>query len=414
MQELHEFRDALKTFEGDSVSWRRALESIAAVIPFSQVLVISTLPRGGTQILQPANVSDVLARAYAREAYAWDRATWQAIVQDKVVEGRHLWTAREGESGQYFRKVMQGQHWKYVAAAPLKAPVLLGYPGALHLYRQAELGEFTAAQLKLLAEVAQALDAANEKFRTPRRTSTSSGEGRPEGEAPAVWERPRLHRQFIFDSAGRQQVLVHTSSSGVLDDTLRAAIRQELQQRLAHLGGSGVEPVPQRIELMDQHGELWAFRVVAYRQFPALGDGAYVFFCSQPDSREWSALRPVDFGAAPEIARLIPTLRFMQQEYGRMPTLDEISAKARLSPFHFHRRFSELLGQTPKHFLLNCQIHHAKAALVERKKPLAQIAADCGFAHQSHFTSRFKQATGLTPTRWRRLAGEMAKSGATR
>lgn len=241
MQELHEFRDALKTFEGDSVSWRRALESIAAVIPFSQVLVISTLPRGGTQILQPANVSDVLARAYAREAYAWDRATWQAIVQDKVVEGRHLWTAREGESGQYFRKVMQGQHWKYVAAAPLKAPVLLGYPGALHLYRQAELGEFTAAQLKLLAEVAQALDAANEKFRTPRRTSTSSGEGRPEGEAPAVWERPRLHRQFIFDSAGRQQVLVHTSSSGVLDDTLRAAIRQELQQRLAHLGGSGVE-----------------------------------------------------------------------------------------------------------------------------------------------------------------------------
>ena len=30
-----------------------------------------------------------------------------------------------------------------------------------------------------------------------------------------------------------------------------------------------------------------------------------------------------------------------------------------------------------------------------------------GPPHQSHFTSRFKQATGLTPTRWRRFALDM-------
>ena len=35
----------------------------------------------------------------------------------------------------------------------------------------------------------------------------------------------------------------------------------------------------------------------------------------------------------------------MQQEFHRTPTLDEISAKAHLSPFHFHRRFTELLGR---------------------------------------------------------------------
>jgi AraC family transcriptional regulator len=42
--------------------------------------------------------------------------------------------------------------------------------------------------------------------------------------------------------------------------------------------------------------------------------------------------------------------------------------------------------------------------LLAREKDLIDIAADCGFAHQSHFTSRFKQATGLTPTKWRRQA----------
>jgi AraC family transcriptional regulator len=44
--------------------------------------------------------------------------------------------------------------------------------------------------------------------------------------------------------------------------------------------------------------------------------------------------------------------------------------------------------------------------LLSRLKDLAVIARDCGFAHQSHFTSRFKQATGLTPTKWRRMMTE--------
>ena len=115
-------------------------------------------------------------------------------------------------------------------------------------------------------------------------------------------------------------------------------------------------------------------------------------------------MRPVDLQADPEITRLLPTLKFMQQEFQRGPTLNEIAAKAHLSPFHFHRRFTEQLGLTPKHFLLSCQIHHARKLLMERKTPLAEIAAICGFAHQSHFTSRFKQATGYTPTRWRKMA----------
>ena len=42
--------------------------------------------------------------------------------------------------------------------------------------------------------------------------------------------------------------------------------------------------------------------------------------------------------------------------------------------------------------------------LLSGEKELVQIARECGFAHQSHFTSRFKQATGFTPTRWRKMA----------
>jgi AraC-like DNA-binding protein len=167
-----------------------------------------------------------------------------------------------------------------------------------------------------------------------------------------------------------------------------------------------------RLLLPDARGELWIFRAVVYREFPALGAGPHVCFCLQPESFEWVAVRPADVVADGEIVRLLPTLKFMQQEFHRNPTLDEIAKKAHLSPFHFHRRFTDLVGQTPKHFLLGCQIHEAKRLLAARRRELAQIATDCGFAHQSHFTSRFKQATGLTPTRWRRLAADIVRGGA--
>lgn len=162
-----------------------------------------------------------------------------------------------------------------------------------------------------------------------------------------------------------------------------------------------------RLQVPDSGGDLWTFSVVTYKSYPALGGGAFVIFSLQPDCCEWGAIGPSDFQADAELSRLIPALRFMQADFHRSPTLGTIARTVRLSPFHFHRRFTQLLGITPKHFLLECQIYEAKTQLLARKKTLAQIASSCGFAHQSHFTSRFRQATGLTPTRWRRLATEV-------
>ena len=41
--------------------------------------------------------------------------------------------------------------------------------------------------------------------------------------------------------------------------------------------------------------------------------------------------------------------------------------------------------------------------LVESDEPLREIAVGAGFAHQSHFTRVFKEATGVTPAEFRRL-----------
>jgi AraC family transcriptional regulator len=110
------------------------------------------------------------------------------------------------------------------------------------------------------------------------------------------------------------------------------------------------------------------------------------------------------FSADAETARYVPVVHRLTREFAQPPGLDDVARSVDLSRYHFHRRFSELIGATPKHLVLDCQIEMAQRHLREGRLSLAEIAVDCGFAHQSHFTARFKQATGLTPTQWLRMA----------
>ncbi|MDB5319612.1 MAG: AraC family transcriptional regulator [Phycisphaerales bacterium] len=391
-----EISNLIKSAKGESLPYRQIFDAIEKAIPSAQVLMTSTLPRGGTQIVQPSNCPEIIVKGYNRDLHVEDRLTWQTIVSGKPVRGLTAWGSGEYESSRYVQELLEPAGLRYAAAAPLKAPVLSGYPGALHLYRKLGDQPFTDAELEQLAEFAAQLDEGIEDVRQQRHPSEAE-------ETP--WSHYGAVRQLALDAKGKQHLPVNGHP---LDQRLMQQIQQHAQHRLAHLGDEAIPA--DRLQLPDSRGDLWIFRAITFNEYPSLGEGPFVFFCLQPEAWEWDAVRISDVQADPEMSRLIPAVKFMHDEFGRSPTLDEIAAKAHLSPFHFHRRFTDLLGQTPKHFLLACQIHRAKQLLVERKKELAEIAKECGFAHQSHFTSRFKQATGLTPTRWRRLAADLAKA----
>jgi AraC family transcriptional regulator len=57
---------------------------------------------------------------------------------------------------------------------------------------------------------------------------------------------------------------------------------------------------------------------------------------------------------------------------------------------------------TPSIFILNRRIAKAQELMVLTQDSLSAIALACGLADQSHFTRRFVQVTGVTPSRWRR------------
>jgi len=317
-------------------------------------------------VLQPTHAPDGFLRTYGREGFALDAPTWQVVLKRTPVTGNESVPKGSLESSAYYRQVMEPFGLAHVAAARLADPVFRGYPGALHLYRKAGEQPFSASELRILGQAAEELNRVLESNREAR-IDANCGPRAP-------WERLGCCRQFIFDGDGQQIQLYKESEP--LDERLRDSIRQLVSSRIEAVNGEQVNS--DRVDFQDTNGEVWAFRTTVHRTFPALGEGPHVFLCLQPPACEWDAVR---------------------------------AANAHLSPFHFQRRFTELLGLTPKHFLLACQIRQAKRMLMERKIPLAEIAAKCGFAHQSHFTSRFKQATGLTPTRWRRFAGEQEGRG---
>jgi AraC-like DNA-binding protein len=392
VREVADLRVTLKNSRSDSISYRQVFEAIGRTLPIAEGMMVSTMPRGSLQIVQPAKLPEPLLRGYTRGLHAYDRLTWTSILRRRPVTGDQSHGGDGFAASPYLRELLAPNGLRYAAAAPLTAPVLGGYAGAVHVYRTEAQGRFDSSELELLGHFASQLDELIAKAR---------GNRREPGDACALTARPR-GRQLVFDE--RLEEILPDPTFDQLDARLREQLVDAARQRLHHLNGTPV--TSDRLQLPDSRGDLWTFRVVTYKTYPAIGDGPYVLFCMQPNCAEWGAVRPSDFAADAELSRLIPALKFMQAEFHRSPTLGEIAKTVHLSPFHFHRRFAELLGLTPKHYLLDCQIAEAKRQLVARKKDLADIATDCGFAHQSHFTSRFKQATGLTPTRWRRLALE--------
>jgi len=87
------------------------------------------------------------------------------------------------------------------------------------------------------------------------------------------------------------------------------------------------------------------------------------------------------------------------------PSLAELAAIAGVSRFQLLRRFEEVHGAPPHAWLLAQRAERARAA-IRAGTPLAQVAADCGFADQSHMTRVFARRYGVTPGAWRERAKE--------
>lgn len=89
-------------------------------------------------------------------------------------------------------------------------------------------------------------------------------------------------------------------------------------------------------------------------------------------------------------------------------TLDELASLAGMPALRFLRSFTQMTGTTPHAYITERRLQRARALLCATDAPLADIALDCGFAHQSHLGSVFKARLGLSPRQYRVSRGRAA------
>ncbi|MGN6627455.1 MAG: helix-turn-helix transcriptional regulator [Tepidisphaeraceae bacterium] len=339
---------------------------IRSLATADEVVLLTTMPRGGLQICKKLHLNDALVRRYNSELHPQDAFSWR-VLREGWVDGS-VGTDQPGSPIAHGLTVSLGVR--------IESPVFDGYPGVLLVLRRVTQPARPLQPAKAAADIRSAFD----RFvRRDRQIIDASP------------------RQYIFTADG---AILPEGGLAQVDPKLVESIQSAVQPRLApDFQG---EANSGRVGLADSSGVHVPVEIVRFAHYPALSEQPVVFVSIHPRVQDWQKVTPEDFSADPELARLTAAVNFMVKSFRRGPTLEEVAEAVHLSQFHFHRRFSEIFGLTPKHLLYDLQLHEAQRMLADPQQQLVDIAKHCGFAHQSHFTSRFKQGTGLTPTRWRR------------
>ena len=113
---------------------------------------------------------------------------------------------------------------------------------------------------------------------------------------------------------------------------------------------------------------------------------------------------PDTISAAPEAARFIPVLQYIDANYNTHISNADLGKIMFLSPTYFSNLFTKQFGITPQQYILQKRINSAAIMLFESNKNIREIAFDCGFESETYFNRQFHKYMGISPGKYRKLA----------
>lgn len=90
---------------------------------------------------------------------------------------------------------------------------------------------------------------------------------------------------------------------------------------------------------------------------------------------------------------------YLEANYAENVSLRQLASVSNISPFHLLRTFHEVVGLPPFEYQTQLRISQAKKLLRDGWS-IADVAAETGFADQSHLTRHFKRVVGVTPGKY--------------
>jgi AraC family transcriptional regulator of arabinose operon len=122
--------------------------------------------------------------------------------------------------------------------------------------------------------------------------------------------------------------------------------------------------------------------------------------CYQILAQVWRAAHtPARRDADTALLRLMDRLR--EQPSQRL-SLEDMARESRLSVAQFSRRFLALSGEPPMRFAIRQRVQRAQQLLRGSSMQISEIADALGYVDVYFFSRQFKQATGVSPSTYRR------------
>lgn len=104
-------------------------------------------------------------------------------------------------------------------------------------------------------------------------------------------------------------------------------------------------------------------------------------------------------------------LRYIDEYFLTELNVADLAAIAGYTPDYFRILFKKKTGKTPKKYLSDKKIDHAKKLLEHSKMSVTDISYECGFNYVPQFLVFFKKCMGMSPNQYRRkISYENAKN----
>ncbi len=101
----------------------------------------------------------------------------------------------------------------------------------------------------------------------------------------------------------------------------------------------------------------------------------------------------------------------IREDPSRNWSVAELAEEAGYCSDHFSRVFREVIGQSPREFIVSCRVERAQTLLRETSLSIEAIARALRYSSVFFFSRQFKSHTGISPSQWRRKTDSAAGHG---
>jgi len=100
--------------------------------------------------------------------------------------------------------------------------------------------------------------------------------------------------------------------------------------------------------------------------------------------------------------RINRVLDYLDINFSEQLTLEMLADVANFSPYHFHRIFKGIVGESLYKYIQRIRIEKAAKTLKYSSKSITEIALECGFGNSASFSRTFREHFNMSATNWRK------------